>query len=219
MWGNQSGPTFRLASAWGKIERMSLSPRALLAWSRTSPGRKACRYSIVSVVSVAVSSAVLFLTLYVLALWSAVVCNVVATTVASVPSYYLNRRWAWGKSGKSHLLKEVIPFWALALIGLGLSTGAVALADRYGSDITSSHLGQAIVVVVAQVAGFGVVWVGKFIIFNRLLFVDRSSPALIMVGDAAGDANDGSAPLVNPSSDRPGWLGATERRDARPEAG
>ncbi|PZS23540.1 MAG: hypothetical protein DLM54_00975 [Acidimicrobiales bacterium] len=193
---------------------MSLSPRALLAWSRTPPGRKACRYSIVSVVSVAVSSVVLFLTFYVLALWSAVVCNVVATSVASVPSYYLNRRWAWGKSGRSHLLKEVVPFWALALLGLGLSTWAVDLADRYGPDITPSHLGQAIVVIVAQVAGFGVVWVGKFIIFNRLLFVDRPSPALVIVGDAAGVPDGGPVPLINPQP-RSSWLARGHRAARR----
>ncbi len=193
---------------------MTLSPRALLDWSRTPPGKKALRYSIASVVSVAVSSVVLFLTFYVLGLWSAVTCNVVATTVAALPSYYLNRRWAWGKVGRSHLLKEVVPFWALALLGLGLSTWAVHLADRFGSDIASSHLGRAIVVIAAQVAGFGVVWVGKFIIFNRLLFVDRPPRSLLVVSEARAGSGGGPPGPVSREA-RPSWLARGQRAARR----
>ena len=44
-----------------------------------------------------------------------------------MPAYYLNRAWVWGKRGKSHLTKEVVPFWAFAFSGLVLSTIIVAL--------------------------------------------------------------------------------------------
>ncbi|HEX6477050.1 MAG TPA: GtrA family protein [Acidimicrobiales bacterium] len=152
---------------------MSLAPSDLRAWASTPSGKKAVRYSLVSVVSVAVSQTVLFFTFGVLQLGSAVTCNIIATAVATVPSYYLNRRWAWGKTGPSHLWKEIVPFWALAFAGLALSILAVDIAESKAHLITSSHLGTAVIVNFSALAAWGVIWVGKFMIFNRLLFIDH----------------------------------------------
>ena len=79
------------------------------------------RYTLVSVISVLVSLVVLFIALYFFH-WSARTSNIVAVAVSAIPSYVLNRAWAWGKTGKSHLLKEVVPFWAMAFLGLVIST-------------------------------------------------------------------------------------------------
>ena len=44
-----------------------------------------------------------------------------ANAVATFPSYWLNRRWAWGKSGRSHFMKEIVPFWAMSAAGIAFS--------------------------------------------------------------------------------------------------
>jgi putative flippase GtrA len=155
------------------MKEVSLAPSDVRAWAATPTGKKAVRYTLVSVVSVMVSQAVLFVTYGVLQLASAVPCNILATAVATVPSYYLNRRWAWGKTGRSHMWKEIVPFWALAFLGLALSILAVDIAETEAPKITSSHLGTAIIVNFAALAAWGVIWIGKFIIFNRLLFIDH----------------------------------------------
>lgn len=147
------------------------------AWSRTPTGRKLVRYSTVSIISIVISQVVLFITFGALRLWSAVVCNIVATAVAAGPSYYLNRRWAWGKSGRSHLVKEVLPFWGLAFAGLALSVWAVHLTEDHAHQLTSSHFLTSLMVNAASLAAFGVIWIGKFLIFNRLMFIDRSPSA------------------------------------------
>ncbi len=145
-----------------------LSPRAAWDWVRSPTGTKMVRYSLVSVVALGISQVVLFLTFAVGHLWSAATCNVVAAVVATPPSYYLNRRWAWGKTGRSHLMKEVVPFWVLAFLGLGFSTWAVDVAEHYGREISTAHIG--IIVNAASAAAYGVVWLIKFMIFNRLMF-------------------------------------------------
>jgi putative flippase GtrA len=155
------------------MKEVSLAPSDVRAWASTPTGKKAVRYTLVSVVSVAVSQAVLFFTFGVLRLAGAVTCNIIATAVATVPSYYLNRQWAWGKTGRSHLWKEIVPFWALAFLGLALSILAVDIAESEAHRVTSSHLGTAIIVNASALAAWGVIWIGKFIIFNRLLFVDH----------------------------------------------
>ena len=136
------------------------------------------RYTAVSVVSVCVQQAVLFVALF---FWAARTSNIVAVCVSAVPSYYLNRVWAWGKTGKSHLMKEVVPFWVMALAGLVLSTWAADFAESHAHQITTSHLGMKLVVMAATVGAFGILWVGKFVVFNKVLFVNHPAdlpPAL-----------------------------------------
>lgn len=146
---------------------VDLSPRALLERSRTPGGKKMVRYSLVSVISVIVSQIMLFIAQ---SFWSARSANIFAVCVSAVPSYYLNRAWAWGKTGKSHLVKEILPFWGLALLGLILSTWAADYAETNAHHLTSSDLGTRLIVNFAALAAFGILWVGKFFIFNKVLF-------------------------------------------------
>jgi putative flippase GtrA len=156
-----------------------LSPRSMLERSRTPGGRKMIRYSLVSVVSVIVSQIVLFIAQ---SFWSARTSNIIAVCVSAVPSYYLNRAWAWGKTGKSHLMKEIVPFWSLALLGLVFSTWAADYAESNAHHLTSSELMARLIVNGAALAAFGVLWVGKFFIFNRLMFAHQPEPSLPAAG-------------------------------------
>ena len=152
---------------------MDLSPSGLLAWSRSDEGKKLFRYSMVSVVSVIVYEILLLLTLGVLHWRTARSANLCAVSISAIPSYYLNRAWAWGKTGRSHLMKEVVPFWAMALLGLVFSTWATGWATRFADDFTEAHLMRTLIVMFAGLAAFGVLWVAKFVILNKVLFAHR----------------------------------------------
>ena len=132
------------------------------------------RYSLVSLVSVGVSQSVLLVAFGVLH-WTAQLANMVACTVATVPSYYLNRSWTWGRRGRSHLWKEVVPFWALAFLGLALSTWAADLGSTLASHAAASHVATTVIVMTAALLAFGVLWIGKFAVFSSLLFGERRS--------------------------------------------
>lgn len=142
----------------------------VLTWSRTDEGKKWVRYSMVSIISVIVSEILLFIAFGVLH-WSARASNIWAVCLSAVPSYWLNRAWAWGKRGRSHFLKEVVPFWTMALIGLALSTWAADYAESNAYHVTSSHLVTTLIVMCASLGAFGVLWIGKFVILNKLMFV------------------------------------------------
>lgn len=133
------------------------------------------RYSLVSVISVIVSQVVLF---GAQSFWSARTSNIVAVCVSAVPSYYLNRAWAWGKTGRSHLMKEILPFWSLALLGLVFSTWAAGYAESNAHHITTNELLARLIVNFAALAAFGILWVGKFFIFNKVLFAHQPEPSL-----------------------------------------
>ena len=138
----------------------------LLLWLNTTEGKKIFRYTMVSVISTGVSFSVLFLVYGVGRLWTEVPSTVFANVVATFPSYWLNRRWAWGKSGRSHLVKEVIPFWALAALGITFSIVGASVARHLG--IHHSHLVRTVLVLFANLASFGIFWVAKLALLNRL---------------------------------------------------
>ena|SRR5687767_772950 len=137
---------------------------------RTPTGRKAFKYTMVSVVSVSVSQVCLF-SLYALAHWTARDANIAAAVAGGIPSYVLNRRWTWGKTGKSHLWKEIVPFWALAFVGLVISTAAADLAEGWAQDLSDRRVLQGLVVNGSTIVAFLGLWIGKFFLFNKVLFV------------------------------------------------
>jgi putative flippase GtrA len=106
-----------------------------------------------------------------MAAWMA---NVLATSVATVPSYHLNRRWTWGKRDASDMWREVMPFWVLSFAGLVLSTIAVALTDSWTHGVHfSSPVFHTLVLLTAHLSGFGLLWIAQFILLDRVLFADR----------------------------------------------
>jgi putative flippase GtrA len=136
------------------------------AWLHTHEGRKLFRYSMVSVISTAVSLIVLGLVFGVLRWWTEVPSTLFGNAVATFPSYWLNRKWAWGKHGRSHFMKEVVPFWTMSVLGIAFSTIGATFARNYGTHHDLGHLEKTALVMVANVLSFAVFWVLKLIVFN-----------------------------------------------------
>jgi putative flippase GtrA len=113
--------------------------------------------------------------------------------VATFPSYWLNRNWAWGKSGRSHLVREVIPFWVMSGLGIAFSIVGATFARHVGEG--HSHLERTILVLAANIISFGIFWVAKLMVFNRLFHVPglreeieehlEEEPAAEISGDVA----------------------------------
>ena len=119
------------------------------------------RFAGVSVIGVMVTQVLLFVFSGPLS-WDAVASNVAATMLAAVPVYLLNRRWVWGKRGPHSVAREIVPFWSYTLLGLGVSTAMVAAADRIWGSVAA--------VMLANLAAWGLLWLGKFVLLERYLF-------------------------------------------------
>jgi len=151
----------------------SVLTRAEHLWQKreTPEAKHLFRYTMVSVVSTAVSFGTLAIVFGALHLWGEIGSTVFANAVATVPSYYLNRSWVWKKRGRSHLMKEIVPFWALSAIGIVVSIGGAAVAKHLGTEHHLGHFEQTLVVLFANVMSFAIFWVLKFLLFNRLFKV------------------------------------------------
>jgi putative flippase GtrA len=99
--------------------------------------------------------------------------NVVATMAGIGPSYWLNRRFVWGRSGAHDLSREVLPFWAMSLTALVLSTVAVSRAASWADHGQLSAGLRTAVVLTVNVAVFGSLWIAQFFLLDRVLFRSR----------------------------------------------
>lgn len=171
---------------------MNLVPPAVRAWYGTPHGKRMFRYTMVSVVAVPVGLAFDVLALDLFG-WSPAWSGIFGAAFGAIPSYYLNRSWAWGKTGKSHVWKEIVPFWVIAFISTLFAGWTQNLAGNYvghparialkrtGGAIrrvlvpSSGHaivgLERQVIILGAYLTGFAILWVVKYVIYNKVLFV------------------------------------------------
>src|SRR4051812_39349300 len=124
-----------------------------------------------SVVGVVGTQIFLFVFLHILD-WKPVLSNFIAVTLMSVPVFLLNKYWVWGKRGKAHMRREVLPFWLFTVAGWILSSLAVYLVVRFtkNPDVESLKDGNKYAVQAANIAGFGVLWVLKYMFLDKIMF-------------------------------------------------
>ena len=148
------------------------SAAAIVSYTRTDIGRKTVRFAAVSMIAIVVSlgtNAVCYGALR----WDKTPSQLAAFVTSTVPSYYLNRAWVWRKNGRSSLHKEVIPFWGLGFAQLFISLAFVRWAQGLVENATDSHRIRTVGFLFNNLFIYGIMWVGKFVFFNKILFVHK----------------------------------------------
>ncbi len=134
------------------------------------------RYATGSALTAVFSQLVLFLVFSVLRLENAKDAAITATLAGAVPSYFINRYWAWGKKSPSSLRREVVPYVLMAVTGLVFSTWFVDFSHSHASFLGTSRLTTDIVVQGSYLLSFVILWFGKFAFMHKWLF--RSEPVM-----------------------------------------
>lgn len=141
---------------------------------------KFIRYSMISAICVVVSAVIqtVALTLMFRFGWfsndtKAATANGIATVLTTPISFVLNRTWAWGETGKSHVFKQHLPFWGMAILGFVLSLLTVHFADAWAVTRGWSPEQRTAFANVANLAAFGFLWIAKFVVINSFLFVQH----------------------------------------------
>ncbi|MGC2174147.1 MAG: GtrA family protein [Acidimicrobiales bacterium] len=154
--------------------------RALLRSRRfyeTVGGRRMFRYTMVSVISTIVTFTVLGIVFGVLRLWTEVPSAVFANVVALIPAYHLNRIWVWGKTGRSHWRREVLPFAAISIVGIFVSIASAEVARRISTANHFSHPTATALLLTVTLVAFGILWILKLLVFNRVF---RIAPTVVV---------------------------------------
>jgi len=145
--------------------------RSFLAWSKTHEGRKIIRFTAVSAISTVVS----FTSISILygfkiipgVMWATLAGNL----IASLPAYHLNRLWTWGKRGRSHFRGEILPFWSMTALGIGVSQIGAYWARHVVHTHHWAHIANTALVSFTNLFCFGLFWVLKMMVFNRIFKV------------------------------------------------
>jgi putative flippase GtrA len=152
---------------------------------------KLLKYTSASFAGLISGQTVLFV-LYGVLEWGAIPSNLVSVAIGAIPNYAINRYWTWHQTGKNRLWGEVVPFWTMSFLGMVISLFTVDYADeRWGTPLALA---------LAQVAGFGVLWLAKFLILDKVMWrivheiqpdvaIDEAEAGL--VGALALDGTDG----------------------------
>jgi hypothetical protein len=69
-------------------------------------------------------------------------------------------------------MKEIVPFWTMAALGIAFSIVGASVAHSIGVHYNLSHPELTAVVLVANVISFGLFWVLKLIVFNKMFKVE-----------------------------------------------
>lgn len=155
------------------MEPTTSRPGAWLLRQRTVLG-KLSRYTAASVVAFAASQ-LTFLVTYGLELTGPQGATVLAFCAGVPVNYLLNRRWAWQQRGRPRLRAELLPYAAIILVSVGLAATATSAVDRWLTAVEWSRPVEVVLVAVAFALTQGGLFIGKFVLFDRLVFRDRRS--------------------------------------------
>jgi putative flippase GtrA len=150
---------------------VDLSPTGLWRWGHTHQGRTFLRYSATSVITTVISLGAVaglygFRVIHGV-MWATLVGNL----IGMIPAYNLNRRWAWGKRGRSALRTEVAPFFMMSALGIAFSQVGAFWARHEVHAHRWAHSVDTALVAGTNLACFAVFWILKLLVFNRIFHV------------------------------------------------
>jgi putative flippase GtrA len=153
-------------------EALSSAIRSRLATFHTghrhSLKARLSRYAAGSVIAASLSE-LTFLVVFGVGHAPAVVATVVAFLAGAVPNWVLNRRWAWSRSDRVSPRRELVPYIAIVAATLIATIAGTAVAEAAAHNL--SHWLAVAVVDGAFVVITGAMFVIKFVLFDRVVFI------------------------------------------------
>lgn len=134
------------------------------------------RYAAGSVVAT-VCSEVALIAAYGLFDADAQAATVAGWVAGAIPNYVLNQRWAWRDRGKSDKpLTEAAWYWGVTAVTATLAILATSGVDAVVSPHITDRGDRAVLLGGVYLAVYGVVFVVKYIIFDRWVFGRTPTP-------------------------------------------
>ena len=146
---------------------MKVSPTALMEHARSDEGRKQIRYVTVSVVFVPLGQMLIqflgahyFNDDYTKA-------SIASALILILPNFFANKYVVWRNVSSDNLRTQIIVFWVAGVLGVSFATFLTWLVEQ---PFHGKGLQEKVAVFVAQLLGFGIVWVARYLILDRWIF-------------------------------------------------
>ena len=105
--------------------------------------------------------------------------SLLAAAIVTVPNFFANKHFVWRVTSRENLRSQVLVFWVAVMLGVSLATLFTYLVENAIADQTMLIRGAA--VLIAQLLGLGIVWVGRLLILDRLALQAGGRHALLEV--------------------------------------
>ncbi|TCO46280.1 GtrA-like protein [Kribbella antiqua] len=131
------------------------------------------KYSAASVVATVISQVA-----FALCYWfgtAPIVATLVAWVCGTVPSYLMNRHWTWGHSGRPG--RDLLPYAIIVVTSAVLAGVVTTVTDHLVQDRVASHFWQTVLVSGSYLGTYGVLFILKFVLFDRYVFAKPAAPA------------------------------------------
>ena len=142
--------------------------RRAVAWLRSGGAMRLMKYGLGSVVA-ALSSAVAFALCYAAGLHTTP-ASAVAFVAGAIPNYVLNRRWAWQRTGRVDVWREIVIYTVVSLISFLASAAATGATSRAVAHLDTSSATRTLLVTGAYVATYAALFFAKFLCFEVYVF-------------------------------------------------
>jgi putative flippase GtrA len=165
--------------------------RSLAIWRDRGLMARIAKYTTGSVVAT-ISAEVTFLVVYGAGVRSTI-STVAAFLAGAIPNYILNRRWAWQRTGRAHR-REVARYIGVIGLSLLVTMAFTWVGARIANRMFETRGAETLFVGGVYLFASGVVFVMKFLLFNRFVFIDHDADDGVEVEIDVTDAATAPAP-------------------------
>jgi putative flippase GtrA len=128
--------------------------------------------------------------------------SVLAFIAGAVPNWILNRRWAWQRTGQMDVAREVVGYALISVVALAASSAGTGVADALVRDrLAHQPALRIILVTLAYVGVQGLLFIGKFVAYDRWVFTDGSRVRAALRARLAGAGLGARAGLGAPEAE------------------
>ena len=96
--------------------------------------------------------------------------SLAGAAILTLPNFFANKYLVWRDTTKDKLKTQVLVFWVAAMLGVALATSLSYVVERMVKTARANSLIESLAVFAAQLIGFGIVWVLRFLVLDKWLF-------------------------------------------------
>jgi putative flippase GtrA len=134
--------------------------------ARSDEGRKQIRYVAVSAVFVPLGQVLIQILGIAVFDRDFTKASIASAAILIIPNFFANKYLVWKNVSNDNLRTQIIVFWVAGLLGVSFATFLTWLVEQP----MSGKAFEGLAVFAAQLLGFGVVWVARYLILDRWLF-------------------------------------------------
>ena len=106
---------------------------------------------------------------------NATVASAIAFAIGASFNYFVGRRLTWGRTNRPHPIREMLPYVGVIAAGGAVSIGVATVVQHIITPMGLTNTERTIVLEVANIVSYGLVFFFKFTLLDRLVFRHHGS--------------------------------------------